>query len=357
MRLSSLWSEAVRNLATGTSRLLAAAAVLGAALAGLTVVDARAVVSLVEEAQTYRAAGAAISTLSMQGRVDGGTCEALVTLPDAEHAGAMRRATTDLVALTMPSSPLPTYEVTPGFAALLTGSDLPSGLLVSDTVADQLGISTGSHLQTSTGTAPVDAIYRYPDDGRRSGLGYAVLVVTESDGYDECWLSQWPQSSDSTGLLSTVLTPVDTTSGQGDVPVLAQLNTRLGAQMDGAGRFDDRPTSVVTLLALGFGCLVGAGLIVLRRLELASARHSGVSRGTQLVQMLVETLVIAMAAIVLASAPMIIVIAGAPVGTSSTLTALGARTAALGAVGLLVGAAVGVSQIRERHLFRYFADR
>ena len=358
MRLSAVWSEALRNLATGTSRLVIAAAVLGSALAGLSAADGSAVVSLVDDAAGYRAAGSAVSTLSSTGRVDGGACEALVGLPDAAHAGAMRRAPADLVALTMPASPIPTYEVTPGFAALLTGSMTDAGLLVSDAAAEALGITAGDLLQTSDGDAPVDATYTYPDDGRRSGLGYAVVIVTGSGTYDECWLSQWPQSPDSTGLLATVLThQPDDPSGRDEAPVLSQLNGRLGAAMDAASLFDLRPTRALPWVALGVGALLGVVLVALRRLELASARHSKVSPHAQLLQVLLEATVIGVTAAGVMAVPMTVVIARAPVEAALTLGVIGARTAVLGAAGLVVGAVAATALVRERHLFRYFSDR
>lgn len=355
MRLSAVWSEALRNLATGTSRLVIAAAVLGSALAGLSAADGSAVVSLVDDAAGYRVAGAAVSTLSTTGRVDGGACEALVGLPDAEHAGAMRRAPADLVALTMPASPIPTYEVTPGFAALLTGSVTDAGLLVSDAAAEALGITAGDLLQTSDGDAPVDATYTYPDDGRRSGLGYAVVIVTASG---TCWLSQWPQSPDSTGLLATVLThQAADPSGRDEAPVLSQLNGRLGAMMDAASLFDLRPTRALPWVALCVGALLGVVLVALRRLELASARHSKVSLHAQLLQVLLEATAIGVTAAGVMAVPMTVVIARAPVEAALTLGVIGARTAVLGAAGLVVGAVAATALVRERHLFRYFSDR
>ncbi len=98
-------------------------------------------------------------------------------------------------------------------------------------------------------------------------------------------------------------------------------------------------------------------LVALRRLELASARHSKVSPHAQLLQVLLEATAIGVTAAGVMAVPMTVVIARAPVEAALTLGVIGARTAVLGAAGLVVGAVAATALVRERHLFRYFSDR
>ncbi len=135
-------------------------------------------------------------------------------------------------------------------------------------------------LATATGEAKVSGVYANPDDGRRPGLGYAALVVTpDNEPFDECWLDAWPQRPELAQLLLTTVIPNN--DAPDELPTIGQFNTTLGAEFDGAARFEQRLTRFAPALSAILAASIAVLAIRLRRIELASARHSGV-RGRDL---------------------------------------------------------------------------
>lgn len=268
MRPSALVVEAWRNVRGGTALAGPLAWVLAVLVAVLCAAALGDTAALVARAAQYRAAGADVLIVRAEGGVDPVACEALSGTAGVE-SGAVRRAGDDLVAAALPGSSVPTWEVTGGVPALLGADAAGAGILESREVASALG---GTTLATVLGPVPVAGVYDYPHDGRRTDLQFAVLSPTSSTTpFDECWARTWPPTPDLESLLRTTL--LDASAD--DVEVL-QLNGALGAGFAGQELFAGRTTRALPPLACGAAAVILFAAGRTRRLEFASARHSGV---------------------------------------------------------------------------------
>lgn len=351
MRAGSVLTEAWRDVATGTARSSVLALVLALGVGVLGVVDARAVVDVLRDAEEYRASGAATWVVQDDDGVDGFRCDALDGVAGM-RAGALRQGE-PLRALAMPSSQITTWEVTPGLLDVALGrTDRgASGVWVSADLADTLGVGAGDVLATAQGEATVAGTYVWPDDGRARVLGYAVLApVTATGSFDACWAATWPPDGDTAGLLYATTRP-------GAEPTFGQLNARLGAAFDAGSRLDARVTRWAPAAAVLLGLAVGWAGARVRRLQIASAMHARVPRAHLAWQHLVEAAVwVGAAALVATAATGWAAAAGNPDPTHTVW--LGAlRAVGAGAGAALLGTLAGVLTTRERHLFRYFKDR
>lgn len=357
MRLRSVADEAWRNVASGTTHTLRYALVLTVVAGALVVADLVSVTAVLSGARTWQQSGASTLTLAAEGRIDAAGCEALADLPGVRAAGALA-ASDGVVAAALPRSSVPTIVVSPGALALfdVTADVLGPGVLLSDQAASALGLSTGGTLSTTSGSAPVRGTYTYPDDGRRPGYSYAALVPSAAQRpFDECWVDAFPAPQELSGLLRTVLLP----SGDQEVrpPVLSQLNTTLGTQFDGRTRYDERPTRHAPVAAALAGLALGCAAIRARRLELASALHSGVARADQLTQLLGEASTWIAAAWVLALPVPTALVLAAPGDGAAAIAGIALQVMTAASVGVLAGVAVAAALTRERHLFVYFKNR
>lgn len=362
MKLSSILTEAWRNLATGASRGLWFAFALALAGGGLATAEATVTQTLITEAENYRASGAAITTLVAPGRIDGRTCDGFSGIPGVTAAGAMR-TTTNLKLSALPSSPVPAKEVTAGFPSLLGASPGTTnpGIFLSREVAEQFGLtperdSLSTPLNTDQGDAAIAGVFEYPADGRRPGLGYSVLVpAAAQQPYDECWVATWPQSREIRSLIRLSLNP-DSSGTTQEQPIVAQLNSRNGATFDGALQFAERITRFSAPAGLLIGAALGGAFTRLRRLELAAARHIGVSRAALTTQAAAESLVIAVAAGTLCL-PVLCWVAAATGWIDPQLLAIGLKPVLTTTAAFVVAAGVGTSLISEKQLFNYFKNR
>ncbi|MCM3532814.1 hypothetical protein M3693_01045 [Cellulosimicrobium funkei] len=355
MRPRSVASEAARNLRSGTTRALLLAVAFVLLVGTLAALDTRAVVDVLRGAADFRASGAAIATLAAPGRVDGGRCEAFSDVPGIT-AGAYR-AGEPLRALSLPSSRLSVFDVTPGLLDVLTGTTTPartSGVWLSAGLAETLGVVAGDRLATSSGDATVAGIYAYPDDGRDRALAYAVLTPVPPAGtFDVCWAEAWPVDAGSSALLPTALLPgTDPTEA-----TLGQLNTRLGAEHDALDLLAHRLTRHAPVAALLTGFVLGAASVRARRLELAAALHARVPRPALAWQVLLEVLAWTLAGALIAGACLLWISRWGNPDPGAEAWWTGLRVVAVGAGGALLGALLGVLGTRERSLFRYFKDR
>lgn len=358
MRLSAVIREAARNILSGTIRLGLLAIALIIASGGLAAADLTAVRGLEDQARTFQQVGASVLTLSAPGRIDGTACEALRGLSGVRAAGAIRESTQQVRALALPGAPLQAKDVTVGFPALLTREPAPqSGAVIVREAADQLGVSPGGSIPTTSGELRVGATFDYPDDGRRTGLGYAALLPTVADGpFDECWADAWPAIPSLPALLMTAVTP-STGARDEPSPSLGQLSTRLGAAFDGPREFASRITALAPAVAAALGLILGVVAIRLRRIQLASALHSRVRRADLQAQVTLEALAWCLPTVAVGVA-----LAGVAVATGDPLdhatnAVLALRSPIAGAAGALVGTIIGLALTRERHLFHYFKDR
>lgn len=359
LRLSSIFSEAVRNVASGTSKTAALVAALFAFCLTLGALDCVVTADILNAADKFRASGGATYVLSAQDSVDGAACERLSSTEGVVAAGAFRKSEEDYEIPALPSSGVSFIEVTPRFSELIsvtTGSANADGLLLSDSVSSSLGaLIAGDFLHTSDGPALITGTFSYPNDGRAPSLENAVLVPASNIGrFDECWMTVWPPDPSAARLLNAAIAA--STAAETRVTV-QQLNVRLGESFDGAVAFESRRTMKAPLAGLGFGALVGFLSIRSRRLELASARHCGVSVFDQLAHLLIETTAGCVLALSLTvSGLWIVALVIVPDHPGFAVAEL-VRIPLLGVVGAVAGSGMATLISRERHLFRYFKQR
>jgi hypothetical protein len=203
-------------------------------------------------------------------------------------------------------------------------------------------------------------VFAYPSDGRIPGYGYSVLVPTDSrTPFDECWVEGWPVSDQLIGLLSTTLRPGALASSDSPTqgPQLLQLNSSLGAHFDGAALYRDRITRFAPEITALAAATLAFVAVIRRRLELAAARHSGVTATAQALQMGIESLIWASAAALLTASALVVVAIIAGDGTPLPFWPSIARVIAVTVPGAFLGTLGAALTIRERHLFSYFRSR
>lgn len=358
MRRSAIWRETLRSVATGTSRAVLFGMLLTVAVVPLQLADASAVTSIVQEAIRYQTSGASVSILTADGAVDGRACEALKEIEGVRAAGAIRASDGTITASTMPSSPIPTWNVTPSFGRMVDALPLArgAGILLGSEAADLLGMSAGSDLHTVGGQVQVAGVYDSPSDGRRAGYAYAALIVeTPARPYDECWMDAWPTLSSSTELLMTTVLP--SSGADQNTPSIGQLNSTLGSRFDPYSAFSHRITSLaaptIALLALA----VGFASVRSRRVQLASALHAGVSHRALSAMALIEAAFWTVPVVLVSLAACLVVGTTVPSIDRVSLVITTLAQCALIVLGVASGVALGAATIRERHLFAYFKDR
>ena len=279
MGLRSIFSEAIRNIGSGTAHALALFLVvlLGGVLLGGY--EAYTVVAMECESLTRVRAVADVDSV-IGGTVDGSACDRLTRTTDGAitQAGAMR-AGGEITALSTPNNALQSYEVTPGMLSLVasngttTDSIDMSGIWVPTEVARDFGWTIGSTLSTSHGEAMVAGIYSWPNDGRDTRFAYTFLVprAASQGTYNECWVRQWPRSGAASNLLYSTL-GVGEGSGQAGV---TSLDKGFDSHYDPYATYMGRVTHWIPYLSILIGVVIGVLAVRVRRLEYAAALHSG----------------------------------------------------------------------------------
>lgn len=359
MRLRSIVDEASRDVRSGAGATAAAAAVFVLLVGGLLVAAAGQRAADVRQAERFVAAGAATSIERSDGRIDGRSCSRLVELPNVVAAGAVRRTEAELVPAVTPRSPVPLFEVSPGFERVLgvaPGRSGSPGVLLPRGLAGALGVGAGEDLATADAPVPVAAVYDHPEDGRVSPLSWAAVGVAPLDGrpFDECWATIWPEDEASVAALSATLLPK---VGDGEPPTLRQLNGTFGGTFSATRRADGVVPSSVGSFAAAVAAVLGCTIVLRRRLALASDRHVGVTRSAQLATQLAQGVTwILPGAVVIVLATLLVT---GPLSAGDRwpiIAEVVVRTAAAAAAAL-GGITVGVSCVRERSLLRYFKER
>lgn len=354
MRLSSVLTEALRSTATRTSRPILALVSFVVVIGALCLYDAMTVRSIVTEFRAFHSAGATISTVASTRGISGRACERLAGVAGAGAAGAMSDGG-GVVFEALPSTTVPSRHVTPHFVDLLPHRVDPAiaGLLLSREVAVALGSDVGQTVATTAGPVAVAGIFDYPDDGRLPGLGWSVLVVVPADGmFDACWLDVPFVQSPTASFLLTAVAPSPV-----EKPSVSRLNFRLGEPYDVGEAVRARPSLLAVPSAAVFGVVLGTVLVRLRRLELASALHVGVRRSALLVQLLTENaLWLAAAWAVIPAGVLVLALPESP-GDRAALLHGCLRLLVLASAATAAGCAAGTLLVREKHLFRYAAER
>lgn len=355
MRTRAIWREAWANIRSGTTRAVMFSLFVSAAMLILIAADLTQVHRTTQAAESYQSAGASIVVLAAPESIDPHACEALNEVSGIRAAGSIRGSSDRLTFSTLPAAPIPIFEVTPNFShVLITEGEIGLGLVFSDQAAEDLNLHAGDEVATTNGDVGVAGVYPYPSDGRTSGLGFAVLAPTNTeDPFDECWVDIWPQSEEIRGLLYMVVLQSD---GPQNVSI-SQLNSSLGARFTGPHDYAERLTRFIPFVAAVVGILAGYLAIRLRRLEISSNLHAGVSRRDQRSILAIETtfwLFVVGTLSMTATSIGIMALTGAD---HTTYFILAARPLFGGIVGGVIGAGLAWLFTREKHFLRYFKNR
>lgn len=294
MRLGSIISETLRNIASGTAHALAmflAVLFAGTLLGGY---EAMSVMRLETEAAVRIRAFADVKTV-VGGNVDGLACDRLSDHGDPSFISGAMRSGPQVVPLATNGIELSSYEVTAGMIRLITAEDpqeVPdsSGVWVSSDVSHDFGLVKGSRMQTNHGTVTVAGVFDWPNDGRDMRFAYAMIAPAASSGgvFQECWAKQWPQSDQMDELLLSTATKNPKSEMR---PGVTALNKGFDAHYDAQKGYLTRVTRWMPYLGLAVGLLLGGISVRRRRLEYAGALHSGESKGAQLLGIELESLI------------------------------------------------------------------
>ncbi|WP_133411820.1 hypothetical protein [Agromyces badenianii] len=229
-------------------------------------------------------------------------------------------------------------------------------MIISEEVSEELAVEAGSTLVVDGDNARVSEVYKYPVDGRRAELEYAVLLPTiDTSHFDQCWAATWPVPDNIASLVRTAIAVDAASDSQVDI---GQLNSALGPSFDGEELLRGRITSAAPLVALGGTFVIAAGGVIRRRTELASALHAGVRRVDLLAQLLVES---CLTLIIGASVAVAVATAATADRNAADATSVLQSSAIIlvgGLVGYLVGCLItSVTCVREAGLFRYFKEK
>lgn len=374
MTLRGVLSEAWRDLVTGTTHACALALVIAGLTTLLAGADWMTVSSIRQQVDDYVAAGGSTWILQYDNHIDGAACDRLASLDGVQAAGALREGGSKLTFAALPSTGVPTYEVTAGamdvFALSTTGAtgapEVTSGgagvggVMLSAEAAEPFGVKSGTTLALKDGREmTVTDVFDWPDDGRRSGFSYAALTPVPADDakpFSQCWVRAWPEPE---GIESLLRLAVDCVTASADQtrPTVSRLNTSKGSVMNGDAMFENRLTTYAPWVALAGGLLLGLVAVRSRRLELASALHCGVPRTALVAQMLLETCVWTVAGTLVASPLLAWVWAANTLADARSIVGALLHIPAAAAVGVLTGALAAVLATRESHLLQYFKNR
>ena len=372
MRWRELCSEALRNIGTGAAR--AVWWFLALLLAGLLLggYEAMTVIGQEREASSRIAMNADVRVLTGGSPVDGVACDGLTGAANGPQASGAMRKGPQVEPASTPGADLSSYEVTDGMIRLLAVGDADrlqvadaSGIWVSADVARDFGMVEGGVLETTDGTVRVAGVFDWPNDGRDTRFGYAVIVPVGEDSpssetgattFEECWAKQWPVNP---GLDSLMLATVVAGGGDahGQASGVMGLNRGVDSRYDAAAAYASRSTRMMPVLGLALGALIGVLSVRRRRLEYAGALHSGQRKVDLLAQVGVETLIWGGEA-VLAAVSLLTAYTWRWSLTSPASVLLAAvRTPMAMLCGLLLGGLACAAGIRESQLFRYFKAR
>ncbi|KAA8818435.1 hypothetical protein CSQ85_07960 [Bifidobacterium rousetti] len=370
MRLRGVLDEAARNLASGTSHACAMAVKLACLMMLCVTADLASITAIQRQADSFVASGGSTYSITYTGHIDGAACDRLVSLDGVIAAGAVRGTAGKLTFAALPSTGVPTYEVTTGATGVFANSTTAardavrpdaalSGVWLSQEAAKPLGVRAGGRVTLRDDrTVDVAGVYDWPDDGRQSGYSYAAITpvpASDDEPFDQCWVKAWPVPENLESLLR--VTTMGDESATQERPTVAQLNTTQGRTFDAIAAYRGRLTAWAPLVAGVVALLVGWIAVHLRRLELASALHCGVPKPAMVAGVLVETGVWALIAIAMCTPALAWMWLANTDADAMVLTDTLLRVPAAAYVGVFVGALARAATIRERQLFRYFKNR
>lgn len=334
--------EARVNLITGaahTAPLCIAVAVIVAVLGLVAMEESWAVEA---EEHRYVAMGGDVVIVEARGAIDVRRCDALRGSSAVEESGAVRRE--GAVAVTvLPAHDLEIFSASGSWIQWHTGG--AASVVASETLSDGLG----SRLMTEGAVIPIDATFSWPEDGRRSPVGAAVVQGGLTDVADQCWVRLADPRSEAPSWLAVV---VLASTDDANVAV---------TPLNPAGGVLSAPTGGVRayawLLALICGVVVGWVAWRARAVEAISGRAAGVPAAAHVAQSLIESLVWGAAGATLGGSILVVVAAfrwsaGAVVPLAELLPI--ALSAPLGAS---VAVAMSLLWHRRRPLDKYLRAR
>ncbi|WP_148286902.1 hypothetical protein [Curtobacterium sp. B18] len=351
MRFEGMLSEAWRNSAAGVTRWLLFVLLGSVAVVSVAAVDAGQAHSISTARESFDAAGGSVVVLAAESGIDGAACDSLRSVPGVVSSGAISPSQSNLELKALPGQPVPVYRVSGSFGdfSALPGLHPYSSIAIARDVAETLALSRGAVIPTSQGRMTVGDVYAWADDGRRAGLGYAVLERDpSSEPFDECWAELGPGADDDQVLLASALGANTILSSQD--AGFSQLNASLGRSGPDEHAYVARPTARLPLVAFVLGGLIGFALLWPRRLETASARHAGTRDGEIALIRSAELAfsVLPLTCLTLASALVISSVSEIP---ALEFTWKPLITFALGAYSATL---LGTLMIRERLMFKVF---
>lgn len=358
MLLTSMVSEARRNVSAGATRAAILFVICFLCASGVLLWNLKATVDVLHAAARYRAAGASVIVVSSEGLIDGKRCEDLSDLPNVRAAGAIRAARDQLYPAATPGVPLPTYDVSPHFLKTFSSHDEGEyGVFVSDAVMDAFGLRVGDSMALDQGrSVPVAGAFEYPDDGRRAGLGFAAAqTVAASELFDECWVDTWPESAQVEARLAAAV--VTASGADSKPPLIGQLNSTLGSRFDGPNAYAQRPTTLLPGVLVGVGLMIGMFAVGVRRLELADARRLGIRMSDQALHVLLESVAWLFGAAALSFGVTLIVTYAVQAAVVWEVVAYSSAAVGSYVLGGVAGILLGLGMIDSRKMAKYFRER
>lgn len=354
MNLKVIISEAWRNVSSNATRTLVVALSIVAITVALAGLAGQVTLGLIAKSNAFQQAGASTFLASSTGAVDGSSCDSLGRSTYVREAGALRPSETIAHPLAAPGFTIPTFDATPGFLSLLGVSRVVSGVVLSEQLADQLGLRTGDTLALADGTRlDVSAVYSFPEDGRQSTLSFAALFPTSRSGdFDQCWTRVWPVS-DATRqapLLAIAQAPDSS-------PELSQLNAKLGAEFSGRSDYGARVTQWAPLGILATVMAVYLVSTLLRRVTIASDLHAGVRKSDVVAILLLEGILTSVPALTASFALATVMVTAVSAPDQAAVIREQIVCALAVSVGMALGSTAGVLVTRQRRLFNYFKQR
>lgn len=403
MRLSSIISEAVRNIASGASRTIIwflALAVAGTLFGGF---EALTIIGQENTAAARIESAADVTTIvSPVSAIDGATCDRLIEAQGGPSASGAMREGEQITPRSTPGRSIGSYEVTAGMIRLLALSSVisssassvssttiaghgspsgaspsssnssssdsasssanqpaadASGVWISTALAHDFGWAKGSLMETDHGDIHVAGVFDWPNDGRDTRFVYALIVPVSSSAkpFAECWAKQWPQTDALDLLLNE--TAISGVADANTLPGVIQLNKSHDRRYSAASLYETRMTRVLPIAALAVGVVIGIAAVRRRRLEYAGALHCGQRKGAQLLTALCEMLITSGAGIAV-TLPLLAALCWRLSPSDPAAVFLAAvRSPATMLSGALVSTALAVLAVHESRLFRLFKAR
>lgn len=358
MRFREVRREAARNLASGTSRALLLATLVATVSGTLAALDTQSMTGELAAAADFRDRGGSITILQLAGSIDGRVCDALGDLDGVRAAGALSEQEAPLILAGIPQNPVTSFISSAGFATMLPEStgQQHAGLILPTELSEALGLDVGDPIYTASGPTVLGGTYTYPDDGRPRGMGYAAIAPAPAEAlFDQCWIDAFPVTQATLDMLYTAVSANAPEADEG--PQVTQHNSTLGVASDPSDTYVARSTAMFPLAGFVVSVLVGLGAVWMRRIEIASALHSGVRKLDEVGTLLLETCAWSLTGALITMPVIAILTQSLAVNDHLPVVLTAALTPALSVSGAILGTLTAALLVREQKLFAYFKGR